>query len=90
MLFSKSSNGHIGLGASHGEVAEGHTICIASIGWDMRMSGRDSRIAERGVRDGGDGSLGGSSVTVSCVLCWELYDEITVNIYRAGVETCVA
>ena len=44
VLFSTLSNGHTGLGASRGEVVEGHTICIASIGWVMRMLGRDLRI----------------------------------------------
>lgn len=54
VLFSTSSNGHIGLGVSHGEVVEGHIICIVSIGWGMQMLSSGSRICERGVRDGGD------------------------------------
>lgn len=37
VLFSTLPNGHIGLAASRGGVVEGHTICIASIGWGMRM-----------------------------------------------------
>ena len=35
--FSMWSSGHTGLGVSHGEVAAGHTICTASIGWATRM-----------------------------------------------------